>query len=245
VTISSAFTGDLKDAIAKYDHCAKLAAEAREDEQSASEGVRDAKDADIDADVQAILAGGDGSDERSEPEANRALEWAVRHAMACERARLVALGKVADECRDPKHAERIAKQEADLTKTALKFLENLERVLVEIAEKRALAKWLADPSDGERLREPRQFDVWVGAQRLRAPNGDAARSKDLTVGLREALLGNDRAPENPAASYGVPVGTRLSGPWGVVPTIQDERAGITFTEGQARAFEEALTGGDE
>jgi hypothetical protein len=255
--LQTAFSGDLKSALETYAVVCEKADAAGLDELAAEDGLRQAKFDDEAADVQAILRGGNEADDgnRAELAARQALDLARKHTAACERARWVALGAVSDATGDGKYAEKLAKDEKATTQTALNHLKRLEEALGEIAEKRALVRWLEKPRthDDSHLEPVRPNGLRIGAPRMQAPNGELANSGDLVTALRDALEGADREPENPAASYGVPVGSRLVGPFtGTVPTLQDQAAGITFedgdeaavmTPGAQRAWDEMLVGG--
>ena len=50
------------------------------------------------------------------------------------------------------------------------------------------------------------------------PNGEPEGASELISPLRIALEGK-KQDTNPAAAYGIPVGARLEGPWGLVPSL--------------------------
>jgi hypothetical protein len=179
-------------------------------------------------------------------DAEKALRAATYDVETSRRAVAAALDRLVTEAQDPAYAEKLEADEAPLKQTALNYLTKLESTLDALAEVRAYRAWLARPVKSDRLQEPTTRDVWIGAESMRHPNGEHARSRDLTKPLREALQG-ETARINSQQDWGMeggrnlvpemalPAGATLSGPWGAVDPMKTTIAGAA-----ARAFQELI-----
>jgi hypothetical protein len=234
---------ELADALRNHTRLASEAAAADEALTGARAALKDAQEGDLAASVSARVEGKTHDEEKREESAEIALKAAEYDSTAARSAVHVAQARVAELAAQPEYDAALGEQEAKATKAALAALATLEKLLETVAEARAYRDWLGQPTlNDHRLREPSVRDVWIGAESMCAPNGEHARSKDLTVPLREALLGNDRAQRPAHEQYGLPVGAHLTGPFrGTEPFMN---AGVAMSGGAQRAFEEMLAGGD-
>src|SRR5947209_8053313 len=137
-----AYGGDLEALIHKQEELDGAQEEAARDAEHAKAGLSSAREADVGADVKAILDGGDGADARSEPSAAEALRLAERNSVVASRARLTNLERLHAEAQDEKYVKRLASQEEKLTKAALSAVATVEKLLDDIGNLRASRNWL-------------------------------------------------------------------------------------------------------
>lgn len=238
------FGGELEQRLKNYARLEQDHADRQAEARRAVEAVKEAAGADMAAEVRASLEGKQPPEATWQAEAEEAAQAAQRAALVADRAYAAARDAVVAEAEQESYREVMDEREQSIAQVALSTLEILEGQLVEIGEVRAYKAWLKQPLRGSGMVDPVVEDVWIGDERLRKPNGDAARSRELTFALRQALLGEDRVPEKPKT--GLPVGQLLSGPWGVAePTAAWQRkfrGGETMSAPAAKIFEELLAG---
>ncbi len=228
------FGGKLGDAIANHTRLVQEEIVALAAVEAAREALEKAEADGQRSAVEAKLAGKPVTLPTTVEDAETALRAAEYDAETSRRAVGASLDRLVDETTDPQYDAKLAKAEAPLRQTALNHLKKLEVTLDELAAVKANRAWLARPVRVDKLQQPTVTDVWIAAESVRAPNGDHARSRDLTRPLREALQG-ETSRINSQADWGIPVGSRLVGPWGTADPMQ-----TTISGPAARAFEELV-----
>lgn len=230
-----AFGGKLAEAIKTHTRLVGELVEARETLATAEAALVDAQKAGIAATVQAKLDGTSATESSRLVDAEAVCRAAEYDVKTSHQAVLAALDRMVDETSDARYAQKLEKTEQPIKARAIKLLDGLEDALAELAEVKANRTWLDKPVKADKLQRPTVQDVWIGAESVRHPNGDHARSKDLTRPLREALLDTDKAP-NTQQDWGIPPGSKMAGPWGVAEPIKS----ASMTGAAARVFDEIM-----
>jgi hypothetical protein len=232
---SEIYGGELTRKIENYRRLVAEKADVRAVLDAAEAELKAAQEAGLVATVSAKLNGESVSESSRIGEAEAALRAARYDFDATRRAVQAAMDSMVDEAKGPEYAARLDAVEGKLRSKAVAALSKLEATLEEISGVKGHRQWLSQPNKGNKTLEVFDREVFIEAESMRKPNGDPAGVRDLTKPLREALLGEK--PPRTQAEWGLPVGYRMSGPWGTEKPVNE-----SFTsEAAATVFDELAT----